>query len=313
MGQFASVYRQSWPPASKFTIDDIPDLTGKVVIVTGGNSGIGKETAKALLMRNAKVYLAARSEQNAMQAISELLQETGKEAVFLKLDLSSLTSIKDAAEEFQRKEKALHVLFNNAGVFLPVEEVTADGYDFQFGINVLGHHYFTKLLLPTLLSTAKNSSDKKVRVVTTSSLTHEGGKLDFNAFKDGPARKKTSLRALYDQSKGNVVQALELARRYGDEGIVSISLNLGNIRTDVQRNLSPAFRAVLNLLILYPAAMGALTQLYAGTSHEAANFNGKYLIPWAQVGSAIPETQVPETGRQLWIWLEEQVKNYEEM
>ncbi|KAF8659670.1 hypothetical protein AX16_001811, partial [Volvariella volvacea WC 439] len=138
MGQIVSGYRQGWPPASKFSVDDIPDLTGKVVIVTGGNTGIGKETVKALLAHNAKVYLAARSQEKASQAIKDLLQETGKEAIFLKLDLSDLKSIKRSAEEFQSKEKELHILFNNAGVmFPPVSEITTDGYDLQFGTNVL--------------------------------------------------------------------------------------------------------------------------------------------------------------------------------
>ncbi|KAF8662080.1 hypothetical protein AX16_001190 [Volvariella volvacea WC 439] len=357
MGQMLSGIRQSWPSASKFNMNDIPVLTGKVTIVMGGNTyvypiyqlhtflirvddycnGIGKETVKALLTHNAKVYLAARSTEKASQAINNLLLETVKEAVFLKLDLSNLKSIKRAAEEFQSKEKELHILFNSAGVmFPPIEEITTDGYDLQFGTNVLGKDTFawycsigmlmlsynlqvitislnTKLLLPTLLSTAKNTPEESVRVVTTASLAHElTKKIDFNTFKDGPARKKKGSQGLYVQSKfGNVVQALELARRYSDQGIVSISLNPGNIRTDLQRHVSSVYQTIMILFFLHPPPMGALTQLYGGTSPEGANLNGKYLIPWARVYPALPPTQDPETGKQLWNWLEEQVEMFE--
>jgi NAD(P)-dependent dehydrogenase (short-subunit alcohol dehydrogenase family) len=120
---------------------------------------------------------------------------------------------------FCSKETELHVLFNNAGVMSPpIEQVTVDGYDMQFGTNVLGkisfssrpnaqlyvwsgHFYFTKLLLPTLIATAKTSPDGKARVVNTSSLMHMFGGLDFNTFKDGPARKKRDGAYLYEQSK----------------------------------------------------------------------------------------------------------------
>jgi len=173
MGNLFSIIAESFPPHPIFTVDDIPDLSGQIIIVTGGNTGIGKETVKELLNHDAKVYLAARNQEKAFAAIKELSEVTGKEAIFLKLDLSDLKGIKAAAEEFLSKETQLHVLFNNAGVMVPpVEQLTADGYDLQFGTNVLGHFYFTKLLLPTLIATAKTSSDGKARVVNTSSLGH---------------------------------------------------------------------------------------------------------------------------------------------
>ena len=96
------LYDQSRPPKPKFNIDDIPDLTGKVIIVTGGNAGVGKETVYALLRKNAKVYMASRSRTRAEPAIAELKEKTGKEAIFLQLDLASLKSVRRAAEEFQR-------------------------------------------------------------------------------------------------------------------------------------------------------------------------------------------------------------------
>ena len=96
------LYDQSWPPKPTWGVNDIPDLSGKVIVVTGGNTGIGYETAKALLAKNAKVYLACRSEAKAQAAIAKLKEETGKEALFLQLDLGDLKAVKRAAEEFQR-------------------------------------------------------------------------------------------------------------------------------------------------------------------------------------------------------------------
>lgn len=111
-----AVYRQSFPPKPQFTTEQMPDLTGQVMIVTGGNTGIGRETVKALLQHNAKVYMATRSKARADTAIRELKEQTGKEAIFLELDLASLRSVRKAAEEFRSKEQELHVLFNNAWV-----------------------------------------------------------------------------------------------------------------------------------------------------------------------------------------------------
>lgn len=106
MGQtwthLSMLYDQSRPPKSQFSIDDIPDLSGKVVIVTGGNAGVGKETVYALLRKNAKVYMASRSRSRAESAIADLTKTTGKEAIYLELDLASLVSIKRAVQEFQR-------------------------------------------------------------------------------------------------------------------------------------------------------------------------------------------------------------------
>ncbi|KDQ62477.1 hypothetical protein JAAARDRAFT_170871 [Jaapia argillacea MUCL 33604] len=300
---------QSFPPKSKFSVDDIPDLSGKVIIVTGANTGIGKETAQTLLSHNAKVYVACRSQEKAEQAIKDLKVATGKDAEFLKLDLADLKAIKASVEEFTSKEKELHVLFNNGGVMMcPVDMTTADGYDLQFGTNVLGHWYLSKLLLPTLLETAITTPEGKVRIINTSSSMHAFGDLNFKTFKDGPERTKVATRNLYAQSKfGNVVVSNELARRYGEQGIVSISLNPGNIKTDLARYMSGMERTFINK-ILYPAPFGALTQLYAGTMPECLEMNGKYLVPWARLGPPKPSSDDPRLGERLWSWLEEQVK-----
>ncbi|KAI0794530.1 NAD(P)-binding protein [Fomes fomentarius] len=296
-------------PKSKFTPDQLPDLSGRIMLVTGGNTGIGKEIIKELLKHNAKVYMAARSRDKALKAIEELKAETGKEAHYIQLDLTSLTSVRKAVQDFLSNESELHMLFNNAGVmWCPVTDVTADGYDMQFGMNVLGHFLLTQLLLPVLLKGKETSSDHHARIVTTSSAYAYVGHIDFDTLKDGPARRKLSTEALYNQSKlGDVLVSFELARRYGDQGIVSVTLNPGILKTELMRHVNVIKHAILDT-IMWPAHMGAWTPLYAGASSEGVELNGKYLIPWARVEEFWnPEGYDRDLARQLWKWLEQQV------
>ncbi|KAH7911148.1 hypothetical protein BJ138DRAFT_1151409 [Hygrophoropsis aurantiaca] len=304
------VWRELFPPKAQFSANEIPDMSGKVAMVTGANAGIGKETARVLLTKNAKVWIVARDQSKGEAALKELKEKTGKDAHLLKLNLANLKSIKEAVTEFQSKETRLDVLFNNAGVAMPPKGwLTDDGYDLQFGTNVLGHFYLTKLLAPLLLSTAKISPDGKARVVNTSSNAHWFTGLHFDTFKEGPARRKMSGALLYGQSKtGNIVFSAELARRYGDQGLVSTSLNPGGIKSDLQRHNGFIVHLLANTL-LYDVSFGALTQLFAGTMPDGASLNGKYLVPWARIGEPRADTQDLQLGRELWTWLEEQVQN----
>ncbi|KAF9524305.1 NAD(P)-binding protein [Crepidotus variabilis] len=313
MGALQSYISQSFPPKSRFNVEDIPDLTGRVVIVTGANAGVGKETAKALLAHNAKVYIAGRNKDKVDAAIKELKEQTGHEAIFLKLDLGDLTSVKASAEEFLSKEKELHILFNNAGVMVPPHnQLTAQGYDLQFGTNILGHFHFTTLLLPALLAGTKTSPDQKARVVNTSSMAaYFSSDIDFNAVIDGPPRKRTYISSLYGYSKlGNVLFANEFARRYGEQGIISTSVNPGNLKSDLQRHLS-FFENFLLKSILYAPSYGALTQLWAGTSAEGLELNGQFLIPWARRTTRPPTAASNDKlAADLWTWCEEQIAKH---
>jgi len=306
-----------FPPKPTWTAEDVPDQTGKTVIITGGNSGIGKETAKALLSKGAKVYIAARSEEKSQRAIDELKQETGKDTVFfLKLDLADLVSVKAAAEEFIGKESELHTLYNNAGVYAVIDRVTSQGYDNQFGTHVLGHFYLTKLLLPLLTATAKNAPPGSVRVVHVSSLGHymtppEG--IRWSTLKPGDdflaLAKKIGALKLYGQSKlGNILISNSLARRYRGEGIVFISLHPGNVTSDLARDAGVLMKLFARV-ITYPVPYGAITSLYAGTSPAAAELNGKYLTAWARVTPPHKRALDPELEEKLWEWCEEQVKD----
>ncbi|KZV97137.1 NAD(P)-binding protein [Exidia glandulosa HHB12029] len=306
-----STFRELFPPkTSPWTVDNMPDLTGRVYIVTGGNTGIGKETVKALLQKGGKVYMASRSETRAQQAITDLEQATGRAAIFLKLDLMDFASIKQAAEEFMSRESQLNTLFNSAGIaWAPMDDLTVQGYDAQFGTNVLGHFYFTKLLLPVLFQTYESNPSDKPRIVATSgSIYKVFPKVDYDTLRDGKQRRKLSGNQLYAQSKfGNVLIANELARRYGDK-IVSTSLHPGVFQSELSRHMKlPAPVEWLAKMFIAPVPMGALTQLYAGTAPEAATMNGKYLIPWCVEGRKSKEAQDQKTAEQLWDWLEKQL------
>ncbi|KAJ7215167.1 NAD-P-binding protein [Mycena rebaudengoi] len=308
-----SMISESYPPKPTFTLQDVPDLSGQVIIVTGGNSGIGFETAKELVTHGATVYIATRNRSKAEEAINTIFKDTGKSPVFLELDLADLDSVAKAAKTFLEKESRLDVLYNSAGVMIPpIAQTTRQGYDLQFGL-VLGHFYFTKLLLPLLLSTAQATPGGKTRIISVSSGAHHFTGLNFATFKDGPERQKRSTHALYAQSKfGVVVLAAELARRYGDQGIVSIAINPGNVATPLQREIK-GFQASIASLMLHPLRPnGIITHVWAGTAPETAEYNGKYLRPWARLGKARRDTQDPTIGRELWTWLSEQVEGRSE-
>ncbi|KAI9444096.1 NAD-P-binding protein [Lactarius indigo] len=309
---------QFFPPKPTWTSADVPDQTGKTVIVTGGNSGVGRETARVLLSKGAKVYIATRSEEKSQKAIDELKKETGKDSIFfLKLDLADLVSVKAAAEEFIGKETELHTLYNNGGVMnTPVDDVTTQGYDMQFGTNVLGHFYFTKLLLPVLTVTAKQTAAGTVRVVNVSSIAHQYGLPEgirwatLASGKDSlGARKGLDPAKLYGQSKlGNILFSKELARRHGAEGIVSTSLHPGVINTDLGR-YSGSILQLIGRLIGYDVTYGALTSLYAGTAPAAGELNGKYFTVWARLAVPSKKALDTELAKKLWEWCEEQVKD----
>ncbi|TCD65860.1 hypothetical protein EIP91_002121 [Steccherinum ochraceum] len=303
---------ETFPPKSKFSVDQIPDLSGRIFIVTGGNSGIGYETVKALLQHNGKVYIASRNKGRVDAAIESLKKDTGNEALFIQLDLASLASVRRAAKDFLSKEKELHVLFNNAGVMnMPLDELTEDGYDYQLGANTLGHFYFTELLMPALFAGKETSPDGHARVITTSSSGAHFDTLHYETFRDGPKRRKMLSMSLYSQSKfGNIVVARQVAQRYADQGILSMSLNPGNLKSDLQKYFSPIAKA-LTAILLYDASYGALTQLWAGLMPDSIQHNGLYLRPWARLGRARKEAYDPEVGERFWNWLQEQVTKFE--
>ncbi|KAJ4477262.1 NAD-P-binding protein [Lentinula aciculospora] len=319
-------FSEKWPPKPTWKApDDVPDLTGKIFLVTGGNVGIGRETCRVLVACNAKVYLAARSEERALTAIDDICKSTGKSNIrFLKIDLADLASVRTAADKYISMEQELHVLINNAGVLYSpgIGPQTAQGYDVQFGVHVLGHYFFTLLLMPTLLRTAKgevSGTPLPVRVISVSSDAHE-----MTAPKEGivwdslqkgdaavPARKKLTGTRLYGQSKlGVVLISSELARRYGDQGVIAISLHPGGVKSELLRHLHPIIAWIVEKIRIYPISLGIITSLYSATSEAVLEMNGEYLTAWARRQIPSKHAQNVEMGKRLWKWCEEQVFSF---
>ncbi|KAJ7486352.1 NAD-P-binding protein [Mycena galericulata] len=287
---------------------DIPDLTGKVTLVTGGNTGIGYETVKQLLLKNAKVYLAARSPDKAAAAIKRLEGETKNTAIFLQLDLADLPSVRKAAESFLAQESKLDLLFNNGGVMIsPTDQLTAQGYDLQFGTNVIGHFFLTELLLPAL---TKSYEESKVpaRVLNTSSAGHQfapGTGIDFATLKGGPERDAK----LYGESKiGNIYVSNYFAKTHSDV-LVSCALHPGGIKTELQRHAA-GWMQILGNAFLYPAPMGAYTQLWGATIATPAQITGQYLVPWGKVGKVDKRANDTKVEDEVIKYIKEQVKGY---
>jgi retinol dehydrogenase-12 len=242
------------------------------VIVTGSNSGVGKETAQILYSKNAKVYMMARSEEKTKQAIASIkasVPNSSGELIFIRLDLADLSSIEASADEFLRREHKLDILFNNAGVGYPGKgSKTEQGYELQLGVNCIGAFAFTKHLTPILVSTAKTSPINSVRVVwVSSSAALAVSPKDFMGSLP-QIDDKSSMTQYFTSKLGNYLHATEFARRHKADGVLSISLNPGNLDSDFWRTQGAFMAWFLRKTVLYPAVFGAYTSLFAGLSPE---------------------------------------------
>ncbi|APA07496.1 hypothetical protein SS1G_01019 [Sclerotinia sclerotiorum 1980 UF-70] len=321
----ASAINQMFPPSPTFTDKNLPSQNGKVFIITGGSSGVGRELAEILFRAGGKVYIAARSEVNAKKAIDDIKSSSSSsnvgELAFLHLELDDLSIIKTSAETFMKKESKLDVLWNNAGVSLPpLGSVSRQGYELMMATNCLGPLLFTQLLLPCLKNAAEASSPGSVRVVWTSSqyvdLKSPEGGLIMSEVETATKDKAKN----YGTSKiGNWLLGSEMARQVGQHGIISITQNPGNLKTNLMRHAKWMYYAAYPLL--HKAKMGAFTELFAGLSPEITmEQNGGYVIPWGRVHDAprkdllVSLKSVEEGGNgraeEFWNWCEEQIAKY---
>ncbi|KAL6857363.1 NAD(P)-binding protein [Trichoderma novae-zelandiae] len=285
------IWTQMWPPKPAFTEQNLGDLSGKVYIVTGSNTGVGKELARILYSKNATVYVAARSQAKAAEAIEDVRKAFPASAgrlEFLALDLADLEAVAKSAKEFLARETRLDVLFNNAGVMHPPQgSATKQGYELQLGVNNLGHVLFTELLTPLLAQTAATSAPGSVRVVWVSSLYSELGSPKGGIDPDnlGYAKKEQSTYYKYSVSKAGVYyQGAEYANKYKDKGIISMTVNPGNLRSDLQRYGGDGIvHKINNRLLLSPPINGAYSELFCGLSPQVtAEKSGSYAIPWGR-------------------------------
>lgn len=267
---------------AKWSAADIPDQTGRVVLITGANSGLGLTSAVELARKGARVLLGCRSAERGATARDTVAQvAAGAKPEVVSLDLADLTSVEKAAAEVrERTGDALDVLINNAGVMGNPLQHTIDGFESQIGTNHLGHAALTWQLMPALRGSAAP------RVVTVASLAHRNNGLDVDdlSFERRPYRAS----AAYSQSKlANLLFAFELGRRAeaGGLGLISVAAHPGITGTELAANMARqrdsalmvgAMRA-FNTLFTQSTARGALPQLFAATNPHVAN--GAYFGP----------------------------------
>lgn len=247
-----------------WTSDDLPSLDQKTIVITGGNSGIGFDTAQVCAGKGAQIILACRNPDKAKAAVAAIKKSQPEASVLsMGLDLSRQSSIRDFAKEFHSEFKSLDVLVNNAGIMMPPYELTEDGFESQFGVNHLGHFALTGLLLPAL------EAAPEARVVNVSSLAHRLGDMDFEnpMYEDGQGYSRT--RA-YGRSKlANLLFSFELNKRLraASSKIRALTAHPGIAVTNLSRYLE-AFRLVRWLMpvaqcFIQSSEMGALPTLRA--------------------------------------------------
>jgi NAD(P)-dependent dehydrogenase (short-subunit alcohol dehydrogenase family) len=265
-------------PGGAWTAADMPDLSGKVIVVTGGNSGIGFEAAKEFARKGAHVVLACRNREKARSAMEDIVAEIpGASIEIMDLDLASLDSVRQFAADFKANHDRLDILVNNAGIMMVPYSETEDGFESQFGINHLGHFALTGLLLEPLLAAPG------ARVVTISSNAHQRGRMDFNdlGFQNGDSYDRS---AAYNRSKlANLLFTEELQRRFEESGadITAVAAHPGVSKTHLADHLfeGPFIDLALPLAdkIFQSAAMGALPTLRAAVDPFARG--GDYYGP----------------------------------
>jgi len=284
-----------------FTAADVPDQSGKCILITGANTGIGFEAAKALAGKGARVLLGCRDAAKAEDAMARIRQETrGADLAFLPLDLADLASVRAAAATAAR-ERRLDVLLNNAGVMFPPLTRTAQGFELQFGVNHLAGFALTGLLLPKLAQTPG------ARVVVTSSLAHQGGDLQWD---DLNAEKSYNRTRRYSDSKlANMLHVFELDRRLRAAGspVTAVGCHPGVAATELMRHVG-AFRVMTPVFgrFLNTAAMGAWPALQAATAPdvEPGGYYGPQSLGGARGRSGkakrTRQAQDPALARRLW-------------
>jgi NAD(P)-dependent dehydrogenase (short-subunit alcohol dehydrogenase family) len=266
---------------------DIPDLSGKVAVVTGGNGGLGLATSRQLAAHGALVVIGARNLDKAEAARKTIEAAVpGAKLEIQPLDLGSLASVEAFAADIAGAHPRLDLLFNNAGVMAVKEGKTVDGFETQFGTNVLGHFALTMRLLPALLA----SGTPRV-VSTTSTARFQAGKYDLS---------NPHMHGCYDpweaygmSKRADLQFAFELNRRLKDRGLAAFAADPGFSRTDLQQQSLRANRGFMQRFWLaavtltgQPASMGALPQLRAGT--DPAAVGGTLYAPrWITFGAPV--------------------------
>jgi NAD(P)-dependent dehydrogenase (short-subunit alcohol dehydrogenase family) len=273
-------------------------MAGKTVLITGGNGGIGKETAVALAGMGARVVITARDAARGEAARAEIVERSGSGDVeLLAADMASLASIRSLAATFLATHDRLDVLVNNAGAYNSTRSTTHDGFETTFGVNHLGYFLLTQLLLDMLKASAP------ARIVNVSSRAHEGVRMDFD---DLQAERSYVGMRVYGRSKlANLLFTYELARRLEGTGVTANALHPGVVSTGfgknnagVTRTLFQIFQMVGSRWLLKPAE-GAATSVYLASSPEVEGVTGRYFANSRERTSSEASHDV-EAAARLW-------------
>jgi NAD(P)-dependent dehydrogenase (short-subunit alcohol dehydrogenase family) len=245
------------------------DLDGRTFLITGANTGIGHETARALATRGARLHLACRSEDAGRRTIEEITAQTGnRELALLSLDLGDLDSVRRCADAFLSTGEPLHVLINNAGL-AGAHGMTASGFEIAFGTNHVGPFLLTSRLLDRLRSSAP------ARIVNVASVAHYNAPgIDWEAIRKR-TRSFTGMREYSTSKLANVLHAQELGRRLDGAGVTTYALHPGTIASDIWRRVPWPLRPLMTRRMQSPE-QGARTSLYCATSPDVAGETGGY-------------------------------------
>ncbi|KAG0702662.1 NAD(P)-binding protein [Suillus ampliporus] len=300
-------------------VTDLPDLSGKVVLITGGNAGIGYSTVKHLARHGAKVYIAARSQSKAEEAIAQLKAEGlgpgHGDVIWLSLDLKDPRNAKKAAEEFMKQENRLDILIHNAAILIEDYAMTLDGVQEIMMVNVISHIVLTRTLQPLLDQTAAEpNSDVRIVVVSSDGYRSVSEQPRFRNLEDFNVEFKNALFptfARYCMTKlANILYACELQRRLTAVGspIIVISLHPGTVNTTFSdRPLFSNFKFILKpLLFLFFSHPdnGAHNSVFAAASEEVTKqrekYMGSYLMPVGRVLELTKMAKDEELAKELW-------------
>jgi NAD(P)-dependent dehydrogenase (short-subunit alcohol dehydrogenase family) len=269
-------------------------MDGKVCMVTGANSGIGKATAQGLANLGATVVVVCRSRERGKEALDEIKQKSGKEGVHLLVaDLASQAAMRTLVEDFKREYSALDVLINNAGIIPRKRMVTVDGLETQFAVNHLAPFLLTNLLVDVLKSSAP------ARVVTVASDMHRGAIIDFDDLQS--ARSYRPLRVYSRTKLANVLFTYELARKLEGTEVTANCFHPGVVATKLLADgmrLPRALKSTTKLIGSGPEK-GAKTSIYLATSPEVEGVSGKYFVKQKPVESSKISYDESLAGR-LW-------------
>ena len=267
------------------------NIQGKVAIVTGANSGIGRVTAEGLALRGASVVMVCRDRARGAAAQSEIKATSGNDSVELMIcDMASQKSIRAFAEEFKRTHDRLDVLVNNAGVYIRKRTVTEDGIETTFAVNHLAYFLLTESLLDLI------ERSGPARIINVASDAHAYGRIDFDNLQG--EKKYSGMRAYANSKLANILFTYELARRLKSARVTANCLHPGAVATNIFRSLPKPIEALIKLVTLSPEK-GAETSIYLASSPEVEGLTGKYFVKKTATKSS-SESYNEEVARRLW-------------